>query len=215
MEFSKNLVLIVSISSLLFLHATTTTAIIPLLETKVNKLCNGVTDPVLCIKSILPNIKGNFNPYKAVEVEIIAAKTQVVKTANLINALLTSPTCSKGLKESLTICKSQYEMMLDDVNAAIPLIEKRDHVEAKFKFSALFSYKGSCDQAFETGPPQPANLIKEEAALKNIGGNVLDILKVIDDKDFAMRLKKGLIPNFSTVSSPPNKCQNVIGSCTL
>ncbi|KAK7246118.1 hypothetical protein RIF29_40977 [Crotalaria pallida] len=218
MEFTKNLVLIVSISSLLFLHSATA-LIIPLLQNRVKKLCNGVTDPALCVKSILPNVrldrKGNVNSYRAVEVEIIAAKTQAVKTANLINTLLASPASNKQLKESLSICKEQYGMMLDAINEAIPIIKKRDHVEARFKFSAVFSYKGSCEQAFETGPPQPASLIKEQAALKNLAGNVLDILKVIDDKDFAMRLKKGLIPNFSTVSSPPNKCQNVIGSCTL
>ncbi|CAL0334506.1 unnamed protein product [Lupinus luteus] len=199
MGFTKNILLIVSISSFLLLHTNATRVPAPL-QDGVTKLCSTTTDPILCVNTILPQMHGDFNAYKALEVEILAAKNQVVKSVTVIDNLIKNPSTTKETKESLTICKDQYGSMIDSINEAIAAVEKRNAWEANAKFSA-----------FEPELP-PASLKNEEAALQTVGGNVLDISKGLEDIEMS---KKGSLKDAATtkITSPPSKCLNVVGTC--
>ncbi|KAE9591577.1 hypothetical protein Lal_00039109 [Lupinus albus] len=213
MSFTKNIVLIVSISSLFLLHSTNAIHLPVAVETEVTKLCKGTTDSILCVKTILPQMHGNFNAYTALEAEIIAAKNQVVKASTVIDSLLKNPTTPKGLKDSLAICQNQYGAMVDSVNEAIAAVTKHDAWSANMKFSAVVSYRQTCDEAFEPELP-PTNLSNEETTLKLVGGNVLDISKGLEDIEIANMKKKGMMTDYSKITSPPSKCLHVVGSCT-
>ncbi|KAE9599171.1 hypothetical protein Lal_00043956 [Lupinus albus] len=210
MGFTKNILLIVSISSLLLLQINAI-RIPKLLQDGVTKLCSTTTDPVLCVNTILPQMHGDFNPYKALELEILAAKNQVLKAVTVIDNLIKNPSTTKDSKESLTICKEQYAFMIDSITEAIAAVSKRNAWEANAKFSAVFSYRQSCELAFEPKLP-PVSLTNEEAALKLVGGNVLDISKGLEDIEMS---KKGMLTDATKtkITSPPSKCLNVVGTC--
>ncbi|XP_019439109.1 PREDICTED: uncharacterized protein LOC109344821 [Lupinus angustifolius] len=209
MGFTKNILLIVSISSFLLLQINATRVPSPL-QDGVTKLCSTTTDPVLCVNTILPHLHGDFNPYKALELEIIAAKNQVVKSVAVMDNLIRNPSTTKETKESLIICKDQYGFMIDSINQAIAAVSIPNAREANAKFSAIFSYRQSCELAFEPEVP-PVSLTNEEAALKIVGGNVLDISKGLGDIEMS---KKGLLKDAITkITSPPSKCLHVVGSC--
>ncbi|OIV91906.1 hypothetical protein TanjilG_17898 [Lupinus angustifolius] len=213
MSFTKNIVLIVSISSLLLLHSTNAIHLPVAVETGVTKLCKGTTDPILCVKTILPQMHGNFNAYTALEAEILAAKDQVLKASTVIDSLLKNPTTPKGLKDSLAVCQNQYGVMVDSVNEAIAAVSKRDAWSANLKFSAVFSYRQTCDEAFDPEVP-PTNLSNVEATLKLVAGNVLDISKGLEDKESEKMKNKGSMTDYSKITSPPSKCLHVVGPCT-
>ncbi|OIW13905.1 hypothetical protein TanjilG_31794 [Lupinus angustifolius] len=136
MGFTKNILLIVSISSFLLLQINATRVPSPL-QDGVTKLCSTTTDPVLCVNTILPHLHGDFNPYKALELEIIAAKNQVVKSVAVMDNLIRNPSTTKETKESLIICKDQYGFMIDSINQAIAAVSIPNAREANAKFSEV------------------------------------------------------------------------------
>lgn len=212
-HFTKTLILVVSLSSLL-LHNTNAIPLPQFLETRISKLCKGVTDPTLCFKTILPHINGRFNPYKALEAEILATKTQAQKTAAIIDSSLANPTTSKAVKDSLVVCKDQYSSVLDAIDKAYNQVGLRNVIEARFKFSGAISYHQTCNEEFVEGKT-PSPFAKDADAVFNLGGNVLDIMKGIEDRENRRKWGKDGIPDLTPGAgdSPPNPCQNVIGSC--
>ncbi|KAE9591578.1 hypothetical protein Lal_00038939 [Lupinus albus] len=213
MYFTKNIFLIISISSFLLLHTTNAIRLPIPLEIGVTKLCSGTTDPTLCFKTILPQMHGGFNRYKALQIEIIAAKNQALKAVAIIDELIKSPSSSQGMKDSLAVCQNQYGNIIDSINEAITTAQQRDAGMTNLKFSAVFSYRSTCEDEF---PPEipPPNLANAAEALKVIGANVLDISKGLENREIRMRQRKGLMPDYSKITSPPSKCLHVVGPCS-
>ncbi|ESW19501.1 hypothetical protein PHAVU_006G130500 [Phaseolus vulgaris] len=199
----NTLCLFVSFSGLLFhTHAIRTP------QARVWALCKPTTNPVVCFKTILPHVitAKKFNAYTALEIEIIITRELVVNTTNLITTLLANPSNSKSLNDSLEICSDQYDNMLDSIKDAMSQVALRNAGEARFKFSAVLSYLSACTDEFDNSP-----IVKEGKELYDIGGNCLDIMKAIEDRESRLR-RRG-----ATVGSPPavpSPCQNEIGPCS-
>ncbi|XP_061373646.1 uncharacterized protein LOC133315980 [Gastrolobium bilobum] len=209
-HFTKTLLFIASISCILVHTNAVPTTRTP--QARVWALCKPTTNPVLCYKTILPRAFGKFNIYKALEVEVIATQNQVKRTSSLIALLLAKQSLSKSLRESLTTCQEQYSNMIDDIDITIKEVARRNVVEARFKFSAVLSYQASCNDEFIDGPSPIAN---EAQGVYDLGGNSLDLMKAIEDREARRESKKHSKPSSSSSSSPavPNPCKGVIGIC--
>ncbi|XP_061373648.1 uncharacterized protein LOC133315981 [Gastrolobium bilobum] len=199
-HFTKTLLFIASLSCIL-VH----TNAVPATGTPqawVWALCKSTTNPVICYQTILPQVSGEFNIYKALVAEILATQNQVKRTSSLIAALLAKQGISNSLSESLNTCQEQYSNMLDAIDDTIKEVARRNVVEARFKFSAVLSYQASCNDEFIDGPSPIAN---EAQGVYVLGGNSLDLMKVIEDRE-------GSKP---PPSSPavPDPCKGVIGIC--
>jgi len=205
----KTLFLFVSFSGLvLHAHAVRTP------QARVWSLCKPTTNPYMCFTTILPHVitLPKFNVYKALEIEIDATRVLVGNTTILINTLLTNPANSKDLNDSLSICSDQFDSMMDAINETITVIAQRNVAEARFKFSAVLSYLSACTDEFTNSP-----IVKEGKDVYDLGGNCLDIMKAIEDRESRRRRGApvpspvlGPLPVATPVLTP---CQNQIGPC--
>ncbi|CAJ1962900.1 unnamed protein product [Sphenostylis stenocarpa] len=208
--FIKTLFLFVSFSGLI-LHAHAHTARSP--QARVWSLCKYTTNPVVCYKTIIPYAIGvkKFNYYQALEVEILATRDLVMNTTNLISVLLANPGNSKDLKDSLQTCFEQYDNIKDSIKESLNLVAQRNVIEMRFKFSAVLSYLAACTDEFPNSPIE-----KEGQDLFDLGGNCLDIMKAIEDRESRLRPGASPVPTPIVVTPPsaPSPCQNVIGPCS-
>ena len=183
MAFTKiHLVLLIVSISMIFAPTTFATRTI---QARVWTICKPTTNPLLCYKTILPQAMETpkFNMYKALETEIQAAQTQVVKTAaNIATLIFQSSETNKSVSDALETCKEQYSNIVDAITESISLVSKRDVGEARFKFSAVISYYSACKEAFlESEIDSPIG--PDAQAVYDLGGNCLDIMKAIEDRE--------------------------------
>ncbi|KAK7331254.1 hypothetical protein VNO77_25474 [Canavalia gladiata] len=204
MAFNKILILIFSLSYLLVnTHAARTP------EARLWNICKPTTNPILCYKTIFPQvINSSFNIYKALEIEIFATQKQVENTSSLMTTLLAKPGNSKDMIESLQTCKDQYNNILDSIQDALKQVANRNAIEARFKFSAVLSFHSTCNDQFTNGNSPIAN---EAQVVYDLGGNCLDIMKAIEDKE--NRRKRGVTPILPPITPPTGPCVGVIGLC--
>lgn len=225
MDFNKTFLLIVSLSCLL-LHTHAAAVAAPVVapsgrrvrspQAMVMNLCKSTTNRTLCIRTILPAMKGtSSDPYKALEAEMNATRNQVAVTRGLIDTLLAKPNNPKSLADSLSICKDQYGNMPDSIKDAIDVVSKRTVTESKYKFSAVLSYYNTCNDGFgkEVSP-----IAKEAIVVYQLAGNCLDIIKAIEDREYRRLLRR-----FGNKLPPPppavvvganDPCFDVIGTCS-
>ncbi|KAG2395516.1 hypothetical protein LR48_Vigan09g184600 [Vigna angularis] len=205
--FIKTLFLFVSFTGLLLrAHAARTP------QARVWSLCKPTTNPVVCFTTILPHVitLRKFNAYTALEIEIETTRELVVNTTSLVNRLLTNPTNSKDLNDSLQICSEQFDNMMDSIKETMTVVALRNAAEARFKFSAVLSYLSACTDEFNNSP-----IVKEGKDLYDLGGNCLDIMKAIEDRE--SRRRRGQPMGSPIVGPPPavlTPCQNSVGPCT-
>ncbi|XP_004486562.1 uncharacterized protein [Cicer arietinum] len=186
MDFTKtHAVLLIVTVSLLFAptsYAARTT------EARIWNMCKPTTNPVVCYKTILPEATKTqkFNMYKALEVEIQAAQTQVIQTATNIATLIFQSSNNKDVSDALNTCKDQFSNIVDAITESVDLVSKRNVGEARFKFSAVISYYSACKDAFtESNITFP--IAADAQAVYDLGGNCLDLMKAIEDKERARR----------------------------
>ncbi|CAL5184116.1 unnamed protein product [Lathyrus oleraceus] len=181
MSFTKiHLVLLIVSISILFAPTTHAAGI----QARVLNMCKTTTNPSLCYKTILPKAleTPKFNMYKALEIEIQAAQVQVLKTATSIATLLWKSGSDKAIADSLTVCKNQYRNIVEAVTESVSLVSKRNVGDARFKFSAVISYYLACKESFEES--QITSPIAADAqTVYDLGGNCLDLMKAIEDKE--------------------------------
>ncbi|KAJ1414414.1 Pectinesterase inhibitor domain [Sesbania bispinosa] len=211
MDFTKTLLITIFTLSCLLAH----TNAVRTPQARVWTICKPTTNPLLCFKTILPQILSakRFNMYKAVEIEVLAAQKQVQKTAGVINALLAKPGNPKSLNDSLSTCKDQYSNMLDSISETIKVVAQRNAIEARFKFSAVLSYHASCNDDFGAGVTSP--FADDAKLVYDLGGNCLDIMKAIEDRESRRRFAGGKVnPTTPTVPTPSGgPCRGVVGIC--
>ncbi|KAK7303542.1 hypothetical protein RJT34_14449 [Clitoria ternatea] len=202
----KTLILIVLSLLLTTTHAARTP------QARVWTICKPTTNPLVCFKTILPQaLTGRFNIYKALEVEIAAAQQQVNKTASSINTLLARPDNSKDMAESLSTCKDQYENIVDAINDTVKQVSTRNVVEARFKFSAVLSYHSTCNDEFGKEKSPIAN---DAQGVYDLGGNCLDIMKAIEEREARRREGAGNKSNAPSTGTPATgPCKGAIGNC--
>ncbi|KAK7412803.1 hypothetical protein VNO78_04439 [Psophocarpus tetragonolobus] len=176
-------------------------------EERVYAICKGTTSPGVCYRTILPEVAGlaQFNIYKALEVEVVATQKEVQKTYDQILSLLGQAGNSKDTNDTLSDCKEQFEDMFDSIDDSIKLVAKRDAGEARFKFSAVLSYLASCTDDFTA----PSPIAAQENIISDLGGNCLDIMKAIEDRDTRRHFPLTPLP-----SSPPSPCSHQVGLCS-
>lgn len=185
-------------------------------------ICKNTTNPLLCYKTIIPRVGLHFNIYNALAAEVSETHRQVLKTSSIINGLLAKPGNSKNLKDLLGICKEQYGNMLDSIVETTTLVTsptKQNNIhEARFKFSAVISYKSACKDEFDTAAvPNP--IAKELQETFDLAGNSLDIMASIEDRESRRQARKGgnnvgvgVGVGVGTPATGP--CKGVIGICS-
>lgn len=177
-------------------------------QARVWSICKPATNPVLCYKTILPIVlTGKFNIYKTLEIEIAATKLQVDKTAAAINSLIATPGVSKSMADSLSVCKEQYDNMIDSIAETVALVAKRDVSEAKYKFSAVISYHQACNDQFDAGTSPITN---DAQGVFDLGSNSLDIMHAIEVREMRRRGNAVPVPSLGSDGGP---CKGVIGIC--
>ncbi|XP_020209848.1 uncharacterized protein LOC109794819, partial [Cajanus cajan] len=119
---------------------------------QILQFCTGTENPSLCAETIAPYLDGTFDPVKALETEINATLSEAKNIAANISALLDDPATEAAALDALGICKSQYADMVDTIKEAVDLVAQQNVVDAYYKFSAVISYKCSCDDAFVESP---------------------------------------------------------------
>ncbi|TKY72355.1 Pectinesterase inhibitor [Spatholobus suberectus] len=203
-----SLLLFISISSLLLLlaNAVPSTRNIHIvrrdLRSDLSEFCKKTTNPNLCAQTIQPHfLHGALEPLKALDAEVDATLDKVKKTLAHIQTLLAKQGASKSMKDSLDICKDQYGSMLDAIKETKTALGENDVITAKFKFSAVISYQGSCKDAFE-GEAMP--FTEDSDSVFQLGGNCLDIIADMEEAAGPQRMPP-------PVQQPPSAFSNVIG----
>ncbi|CAI8590430.1 unnamed protein product [Vicia faba] len=178
------------------------------LQSDLTGLCQRTTNPTLCLETIRPHLlKGSITPIKALDAEVEATHEQTKRTMDFIGTSLAKSSTSKSLKDSLAICREQYQGILDTIKETKEAIANNDFTTAKLKFSAVLSYQGSCKDAFE-GMEKEFFFSHDSDNLFQLGGNCLDI---IADIEKAEGPKTEVVPTVSTPSTV-STFSNVIGT---
>ncbi|CAI8590429.1 unnamed protein product [Vicia faba] len=91
-------------------------------QTHIFKMCKPTSYPLLCYKTLLPKalVTPRFNIHRALEVEVQAAQTQVIKTVTSIETHLSKPGTSKDTVDCLVIWFEESEItspIADDAKA--------------------------------------------------------------------------------------------------
>ena len=172
------------------------------LRSDLLELCKKTTNPTLCEETIQPHVlKGAIDPLKALQVEVDATLNKTKQAIGAIGELLAKNDISKSLKDSLDICKDQYNSIVDAIKETNEAIAKHDIGTAKFKFSAVLSYQGSCKDAFE-GLENEFSFAPDSDSVYQLGGNCLDIIADMEKSE----------PNPPVEQSPPSQFSDVIGT---
>ncbi|XP_004486400.1 pectinesterase inhibitor-like [Cicer arietinum] len=209
MDFTTKTIFFITLSSLLFVgNAIPSSRDIHVvrhnLQSNLLEFCKKTTNPTLCQQTIQPSYTNNvFDPYKALGVEIEATLNQTKKIIGIISELREKQETSKSLKDSLDICKDQYNSILGSIKETKDAIANRDVRTIKFKFSAVLSYQASCKDAFE-GMEKEFAFAKDSDVEYQLGGNCLDI---IADLEKSEPKNEDPLPQ-----SPPSASSNVIGT---
>ncbi|MED6119432.1 hypothetical protein PIB30_011797 [Stylosanthes scabra] len=183
-------------------------------------LCKGTTKPSLCVKTILPNMdfSVHFRHHKALEIAIIAAQNQTMKTSDLIASLILNPSTPKNVVDDLKVCKEQFKNMLDAVKESLTEVaESKNAVEASYKFSGFMASRATCEDGFSsTGKVSP---IDGDVKLSyDLGSVVLDIMAAIKERSLKRVARRfgslipPVAPSMTVKSGDP--CYNVIGTCS-
>ncbi|XP_058749441.1 uncharacterized protein LOC131625688 [Vicia villosa] len=176
------------------------------LRSDLTALCQKTTNPKLCLDTIQPHLlKGVITPIKALDAEVDATHDQTVKTMDVIGTSLAKHSVSKSLKDSLAICKEQYQGILDTIKETKQAIANNDLSTAKLKFSSVLSYQGSCKDAFE-GMEKEFSFSHDSDAVFQLGGNCLDIIA-----DMEKAMPKPEVPT-EPAPSTATTFSNVIGT---
>ncbi|MED6222532.1 hypothetical protein PIB30_065319 [Stylosanthes scabra] len=178
-------------------------------------LCKNTTKPSLCAKTILPKMDFtvHFSHYKALEIAIVAAQNQTMKTSDRIATLIVNPSTPKNIVGDLKVCKEQYRNMLDAIKESLTVVAgSKNAVEASYKFSGFMASRATC----EDGKVSP---IESDVKLSyDLGSVVLDIMAAIKERNLrrvARRFGSLIAPvTPSTAVKPADPCYNVIGTCS-
>ena len=174
------------------------------LRSDLMEFCKKTTNPTLCADTIEPHfLKSAIDPLKALQVEVEATLDETKKTIGIIGELLAKQDISKSVKDSLKICKDQYNSIVDAIKQTNEAIAKHDVSTAKFQFSAVLSFQASCKDAFE-GLQNEFSFAHDSDTVYQLGGNCLDIIA-----DMEKSLPKNDAPVVE--QSPPSPFDNVIG----
>ncbi|CAL0311153.1 unnamed protein product [Lupinus luteus] len=195
MEFTKSLILIVSISSLLLpINAVRTTSynaltpeasgpgrligigVIP----EVNLFCKDTENPILCAETIVPYFEGEFNPIVVLHSEFEATLNQSLKVANII-AQLQVP---MEAIDAVDICKKQYEYIVDTIKEADELLNISNVVDAYYKFASVLAYRSACEDAFVESNGVMNPFAEDSFIVYQLGGNCLAILDGIINSNY-------------------------------
>ncbi|OIW17437.1 hypothetical protein TanjilG_22549 [Lupinus angustifolius] len=164
MDFTKILLLIVPISSLListnvmpttsrasslismgniFKDRGKTTQVIRV-SPQVILFCKDTDNPTLCVETIIPYFQDKFNLIVALETEFETALNQSLKISNVIAQALVQP--FNKSTSALNICKSQYKNIVDTINETAELLNQQNIVDVYYKFSTMM-VDTSCEEA--------------------------------------------------------------------
>ncbi|TKY61699.1 pectinesterase protein [Spatholobus suberectus] len=196
MGFNKNLLLIVSLSSLLLSTRATPHIIAssppPVLSPNHNtdpiftkalkatqqvvEFCSGTENATLCAETIAPHFQSSFDPIKALETEIEATRNQSMKVAGIIAKSLGDPSTDKKARDALDICKSQYKSIVDATKEAVELLNLHNVVDAYYEFSSVISDHSACEDAFKESPGVSIPFADDSFTVFQLGGNCLFIM---------------------------------------
>ncbi|XP_020234861.1 uncharacterized protein LOC109814763 [Cajanus cajan] len=140
------------------------------------EFCQGTENPTLCADTIAPLFHGTFDPIKALETEIQATLNQTLKVASVIANSLVNPATDKNALDALDICKSQYESIVDTTKESLELLSRQNVVDAYYKFNSVISYQSSCEDAFAESPGVENPFAHDSLTVFQLGGNCLAIM---------------------------------------
>ncbi|CAL0308502.1 unnamed protein product [Lupinus luteus] len=164
MDFTKIILLLVSISSLLIstnVMPTTSRASALISMTKIFKdrgkatrvirvspqvilFCKNTDNPTLCVQTTIPYFQEKFNLIVALETEFKTALNQSLKISNVIAQALVHPYNKSA--SALNICKSKYKNVVDTINETAELLNQQNIVDAYYKFSTMMADTSSCEE---------------------------------------------------------------------
>ncbi|KAG4981733.1 hypothetical protein AAZX31_10G012300 [Glycine max] len=149
---------------------------------EILKFCSGTEHAALCAETIAPYLAGEFDPLKALEMEINASMEKAKEIGGNIKKMLDNPATEKKAIDALGICQSQYDDMVDSMKEGVDLVRQQNVVDARYKLSSVLSYKSACDDAFTESPgvhiPFPEDITK----LFQLTSNCLAVMDAIVHK---------------------------------
>ncbi|KAF7818130.1 putative pectinesterase/pectinesterase inhibitor 45 [Senna tora] len=143
---------------------------------ELQDLCKDGENVDLCIETIAPEIHGALDPVHAAIVEIGATLNETLKVSSIIRSLKEDPKTSKGMIDALDICADQYDLITDTIAMSLELMHQNDVAGAWTTFSAVISCQSTCEDAFKESPGEAFPFADDSKTLFQLGGNTLAIL---------------------------------------
>lgn len=164
-------------------------------QARVWAICKNSSYPLLCYKTIFPRVGPAFTLKNALLAEVSETQRHVTQTVGLIAGLLAKPGNSKDLNDCLSICKEQYETMLDDTSATITIITQAHVIDEIYdvqnKLSAVMSYNSACSLGFEETVNLVNPIAKEMKDTDELAANSRDILVAIANRESRRMARAG------------------------